>query len=707
MRSMVILVALLALTTFMAAADRAPAAAAHTPYEWQLTFSPINKALDNNDNWSRDDRFLVVDTRETYGGGIGNGNSIMKVSVYSGLETIIYAPPFLRDTVGSKQAPGLGAASFSPVADEAIFIHGPTVEEALATGVYYQTTNRRGGIVKADGSGEIRFADKRDVTSDVTTPGAHRGGTHRHEYTAEGNRIGFTYDDFLLTSYQRTIGYMEPVPQHPAGVDCWTALLIKPALAAEQKPGDILRAADDRWVGSRGQFRSFIGNVVEADGKTVTSSLFTIEVPDTVDITTSNSGSKTTYPTPPSGLTIRRITSTAASGITAGSLDAKWVGYRATAPDGTVQVFIVNPKGSAKSPDPAMRPIQATFLPTGASGGLRFHPTGNSIAVQSDNGVAAICIKPGPLFGATTWLTPHGSAYASITSDALVWSRGGKLLAFNRRVPTYDSSGNLVKDFNGNNFRQIFLTPFPDNNNNGIVDALEEGVIKNAAGYVAGTVAPDSWASVFGLNSDLAERLQTASATPLPTTLGNVKVDVIDSKGSTRAAQIHFVHPDQINFIVPAATATGTAMVKVTTYQGKTYSIPVEIMSTAPGVFTANADGKGVPAAVAVRISGGVQKIENIFTCTNTCTATPIDLGPETDDVILLLFGTGIRGAKSVTATIGGTAATVLGYAAQGQYAALDQVNVRIPRSLAGKGNVNIILNVDGVRANVSTINVK
>ncbi len=706
MRSVSILVALVALTCLLTA-DRALAADPSTPVEWQLTFSTINKALDNNDNWSRDDRFLVVDTRETYGGGIGNGNSIMKVSVYTGLEMIFYAPPFQLDTVGSKQAPGLGAASFSPLADEAIFIHGPLVEEAKATGVWYQGTNRRGGIVRADGGQERRWADMRDVTSEVTTPGAHRGGSHRHEYTAEGNRIGFTYDDFLLTSYQRTIGYMEPVSKHPAGVDNWTALLIKPALTAEQKPGDIIRAADDRWVGSRGQFRSFIGNVVGADGKTITSSLFTVEVPETVDITTSNSGTKTVYPTPPTGLTIRRITSTAASGITAGSYDAKWVGYRATAPDGTTQVFIVNPKGSDTSADPAMRPIQASFLPTGASGGLRWHPTGNSVAVQADNGVAAICVKQGPLFGTTTWLTPHGSAYSSISSDALVWSRGGKMLAFNRRVPTYDASGNLVKDFNKNNFRQIFLTNFPDNNNNGIVDALEDGVIKNAAGYLAGTVAPDSWASVFGLNSDLAASLLVATTTPLPTTLGNVKVDVTDSKGVTRAAQIYFVHPDQVNFIMPAATAVGTAVVKVTTHQNKNYSIPVDVQTSAPGVFTANSNGSGVPSAVAVRIVGGVQTTENIFTCTTTCTATPIDLGAETNDVILLLYGTGIRGASTVTATIGGTKADVLGFAAQGQYAALDQVNVRIPRSLIGKGDASIVLTVDGVKANVATINVK
>jgi uncharacterized protein (TIGR03437 family) len=51
--------------------------------------------------------------------------------------------------------------------------------------------------------------------------------------------------------------------------------------------------------------------------------------------------------------------------------------------------------------------------------------------------------------------------------------------------------------------------------------------------------------------------------------------------------------------------------------------------------------------------------------------------------------------------------AEVLGFAAQGQYEALDQVNVRVPRALIGKGEVNIVLIVDGVRANAVTVKVK
>lgn len=435
--------------------------------EWQLTFSPINKALDNNDNFSKDGRFLVYDTRETLGSGIGNSTSIMKVSVTTGLENFVYAP--VDVILGSNAAPGLGAASFSPVADEAIFIHGPLVKEVGARG-YYGTTNRLGGIAKADGDGEIRFADCRDVTNATTTPGAHRGGTHRHEYSADGKRIGFTYDDYLYTQNARTIGVMIPHAKAPCGVSHWTALLVAVTPAATAKAGDIIRAADDSWIGASGLMRGFIGQVKQEDGTTM-SSLFVADIPADIDITTSDSGTLTTPMMPPKGVTIRRLTNTTAAGIVRGSLDGTRIGYYATASDGTRQVFLINSQGSDKDANPEMRPVQATTLEKGASGGLRWHPSGNSIAVISDNGIAAICVQPGPLFGKATWLTSHGPSV--IAADALVWSRDGRRLAFNRRVPTYDTNGNLVKDAKNNDFRQIFLVDFPDANHNGIADPIE------------------------------------------------------------------------------------------------------------------------------------------------------------------------------------------------------------------------------------------
>lgn len=437
--------------------------------EWQLTFTPVSHLLDNNDNFSRDDRFLVVDTRDTFGTGIGNSTAIMKISIATGLENFIYAPyPVIIGGAGS--APGLGAASYSPFADEVVFIHGPFVHETARLG-FYGTTNRRGAVAPADGSGVlVGFLDCRDVTSEVTPPGAHRGGTHRHEYAHASPRIGFTYDDALLTNYGRTIGMMGPHKNAPCGASHWTVLLVPMAPTNGAKPGEIERAADDSWVGAAGLMRAFIGRVKEEDGS-YKNSLFVVDIPENIDVTTANAGTKTTYPTPPQGVRVRRLTHTEVAGIVRGSEDGTRIAYYATAPNGTRQVYIIPSNGSDRSTDPNLQPRQATFLEKGASGGLRWHPSGNSIAVQSDNGIVAICVQPGPLYGKAYWLTSHGDDVPAV--EALVWSRDGSRLAFNRRVPTWDASGNWVKDAGGRDFRQIFLVNFPDENKNGIADPIE------------------------------------------------------------------------------------------------------------------------------------------------------------------------------------------------------------------------------------------
>ena len=705
MRIAFAVIPLLILAVVFAVADRAPSVQAQSGQEWQLTSTTINHALDNNDNFSMDDKYLAVDTRETYGGGIGNGTMILKVDVDTGVETLVYAPqPFIVDPVN--MAPGLGAASFSPVADEIIMIHGPLVSETPTLG-FYGTRNRRGGVVPGAGvnTNTVRFVDYRDVTSTVTIPGAHRGGTHRHEYTLDGKRIGYTYDDFLMQQIPRTIGMMVPHAKAPTGVSHYCVLLVTTVPAGTSKPGELEQASDDSWVGAKGLMRGFIGRVKQPDGSLM-SSLYVVDIPENVDVTTAYSGSMTEFMRPPQGTVVRRLTNTTAGGIVRGSHDGTRVAYFATAVDGSRQVFVINSQGSDQSPDPAMRPMQASFLEKGASAGVRWHPSGNSVAVISDNGIAAICVQPGPFFGASYWLSQRGG---SVPAEALVWSRNGKLLAYNRRVPTYDASGKLVKDFNGNDFRQIFMVNFPDANNNGIADPIEEGVVRNGASFAIGKTAPEAWASLFGTNWATGTFAPTTPT--LPTNLGGVSVEVTDSAGVKRPSLLSLVSPQQINFVVPAGSKTGAGTVTVTKSGGQKVILPVQIDPVAPGLFSANGSGAGVAAAVAVRITAqGQQTSQLIYTCTGgagTCTATPISLGADSDQVILLLFGTGVRGASKVTATIGGQACDVLGFAAQSEYPGLDQINVRIARSLAGKGEVPVALTVDGKLANTVTVSVQ
>ena len=56
---------------------------------------------------------------------------------------------------------------------------------------------------------------------------------------------------------------------------------------------------------------------------------------------------------------------------------------------------------------------------------------------------------------------------------------------------------------------------------------------------------------------------------------------------------------------------------------------------------------------------------------------------------------------------IGGQDAQVSFSGPQGAFAGLDQANVLLPRSLAGSGSVNIVLNASGQTANTVNISVK
>ena len=438
--------------------------------ERQITFNPKSHCLDNNDNFSNDGRFLCYDTREAIGPGIENSQSVEKVEIATGRETVLYTPK--ESITGNPAAPGVAAASYSAAADTVAFIHGPPLDQVAERG-WYGKPNRNGAEVIADGSRRMVWLDRRDVdTSRDTIPGAHRGGTHRHEYTLDGKRIGFTYDDFILPQYGRGIGYMEKHPEAPEGATHCFALLIPIVPETDAKPGDIVYAAGDSWVGRHGLMRALIGKVRaegtdDEGGPRYEESLFVIDLPADVDITTANSGSPTRYPAPPEGVSIRRLTHVEAGGTVRGTPDGDRIAYYAEAPDGTTQVFIIPSDGSDRDTNPAKRPVQATRLPHGVEPGVRWHPSGNSIVCISNNAVVSICVKPGDSFGRTVFLTPEGDAPAR---TELVMSLDGSMIAFTKDMPTHDADGKRVTTYDGSDYRQIFVLDVSDADGDGIVD---------------------------------------------------------------------------------------------------------------------------------------------------------------------------------------------------------------------------------------------
>jgi uncharacterized protein (TIGR03437 family) len=226
-------------------------------------------------------------------------------------------------------------------------------------------------------------------------------------------------------------------------------------------------------------------------------------------------------------------------------------------------------------------------------------------------------------------------------------------------------------------------------------------------------VTPESIASIYASSggSNLATTTQQSNAQPPPQSLGGVTLTVTDSAGAARVAPLMYVSPSQINFVVPSGSAPGPATFTIV---NGTASFPTAgtIQSVAPTLFSMSGDGRGVAAANAIEVPAGsqLQSPVSVFQCAASgCVSTPIQLSANTT-VYLVLYGTGIRNRSSlanVTANISGMNVPVLYAGSQSSFAGLDQVNLALPLSLSGSGEVNIVLSVDGQTANVVTINIQ
>jgi uncharacterized protein (TIGR03437 family) len=233
-------------------------------------------------------------------------------------------------------------------------------------------------------------------------------------------------------------------------------------------------------------------------------------------------------------------------------------------------------------------------------------------------------------------------------------------------------------------------------------------IVEAASGGAA--VSPQSIASFYG--SNLTAGTASATSLPLPTTLAGVSIQVTDAAGALHLAPLIYASPTQINFEIPAGTALGRASFKVV--NNSNAGVPAataDVQNVAPGLFTADASGKGVAAALAVRqILNSPSKAYPIFRCANgTCVSVPIDLGVDTPTA-LSLFGTGIRNRtslSSVAVTINGIHVPVQYAGSQSQFPGLDQVNVGLPLNLRGSGETDLVLTVDGQAANTVRVNIQ
>jgi uncharacterized protein (TIGR03437 family) len=150
----------------------------------------------------------------------------------------------------------------------------------------------------------------------------------------------------------------------------------------------------------------------------------------------------------------------------------------------------------------------------------------------------------------------------------------------------------------------------------------------------------------------------------------------------------------------------------VQTGLGSTLNFFAKVADIAPGLFTANGDGRGVVAASAIRVIAGstLQVPVPVFRCGDTpgsCASVPIQLGLDTPTYVAL-YGTGIRGSQpgSVAVLIDGASVPVLYAWPQLEYDGLDQINIALPLTLRGAGEVDVVVQAGGLLSNTARIQI-
>ena len=229
-------------------------------------------------------------------------------------------------------------------------------------------------------------------------------------------------------------------------------------------------------------------------------------------------------------------------------------------------------------------------------------------------------------------------------------------------------------------------------------------------------VASGSLVTLFGVG--LASGTRAANTIPLPTELDGTSVSFTMGSFNDFPCRLLFVSPQQINFAIPLDAGPpllGEAFITVKRNGLVIAAGSLSVEPSAPGLFSIDATGRGLAAALALRVKADNSQVYESIVRYDTAlaryVAVPIDLSKAGEAVYLVLFGTGMRfqsDTREAKAKAGEQAVPLLYAGTQGgNFIGLDQANLLLPVTLAGRGEMPVIISVNGKVSNAVTVVIK
>ena len=195
-------------------------------------------------------------------------------------------------------------------------------------------------------------------------------------------------------------------------------------------------------------------------------------------------------------------------------------------------------------------------------------------------------------------------------------------------------------------------------------------------------VAPKSIVAAFGAAlANTTQQSQKQENGTFPTNVAGTSVTV-----NGRAAEVFFVSPERVHFLVPSGTEIGNADVEITNADGFASRASVLVLRAAPGIFTKTGDGIG----------------EGVILDSDTSQTGPFD--PTGSNLHLSIFTTGVGNALKTTVNIAGRVVTPEAINSSTEMPGLDEVRARVPADLRGAGVVNAFITADGRDSNPVTV---